>query len=138
MLHDYVNLYFDAHNPMLSKCRCYNNDICVLRINKTVLALDGVIIADRNAAGSYVRFGPFPDGLDNIDKDRVFARFWLHADDIFDEWLHKSEKCAEVLVPGSVDSQYIVGAYVANPEARKQFQELNSSLTVQQKNDMFF
>ncbi|MBI1748033.1 MAG: DUF4433 domain-containing protein [Acidobacteria bacterium] len=24
-LHEYANLYFDAHNPMLSKCREYNN-----------------------------------------------------------------------------------------------------------------
>ena len=31
-LHEYANLYFDAHNPMLSKCRNQNNEICVLRV----------------------------------------------------------------------------------------------------------
>jgi hypothetical protein len=33
-LHDYANLYFDAHNPMLSKLRARNDDICILRIDK--------------------------------------------------------------------------------------------------------
>lgn len=32
LLHDYANLYFDAHNPMLSKCRAHNDTICVLRM----------------------------------------------------------------------------------------------------------
>jgi hypothetical protein len=27
LLHDYANLYFDAHNPMLSKCRDQNDTI---------------------------------------------------------------------------------------------------------------
>ena len=54
-LHDYANLYFDAHNPMLSKLRAQNDDICVLRIDPKVLGLPGVIIADRNAASDWVR-----------------------------------------------------------------------------------
>jgi hypothetical protein len=49
-LHDYANLYFDAHNPMLSKRRSENDKICVLRINNMVLDIDGVIITDQNAA----------------------------------------------------------------------------------------
>jgi hypothetical protein len=31
-LHDYANLYFDAHNPMLSKRRLQNSEICVIRM----------------------------------------------------------------------------------------------------------
>ena len=38
-LHDYVNLYFDAHNPMLSKRRSQNQQICVLQVNVEVLDL---------------------------------------------------------------------------------------------------
>ena len=37
LLHEYANLYFDAHNPMLSKCRGRNNEICVLHIDPAVL-----------------------------------------------------------------------------------------------------
>lgn len=36
LLHEYANLYFDAHNPMLSRCRGRNNEICVLQINPIV------------------------------------------------------------------------------------------------------
>jgi len=55
-LHEYANLYFDAHNPMLSKCRRRNNEICVLHIDSTVLDQEGVILTDRNAASGWVRF----------------------------------------------------------------------------------
>lgn len=54
-LHQYANLYFDAHNPMLSRCRHLNNEICVLRITPAVLDLPGVIVTDRNAASDWVR-----------------------------------------------------------------------------------
>jgi ssDNA thymidine ADP-ribosyltransferase, DarT len=47
LLHQYANLYFDAHNPMLSRCRGRNNEICVLQINPSVLDIRGVIIANR-------------------------------------------------------------------------------------------
>ncbi len=52
LLHEYANLYFDAHNPMLSKCRARNDEICVLQIDPGVLDIPGVIIANRNAASN--------------------------------------------------------------------------------------
>ena len=54
LLHDYANLYFDVHNPMLSKRRDQNDTICVLRVDAAVLDQPGVIIADRNAASGCV------------------------------------------------------------------------------------
>jgi hypothetical protein len=112
LLHEYANLYFDAHNPMLSRCRGRNNEICVLQINPTVIDIPRVIIADRNAASNWTSFWPVTDGLSVISRERVFARYWLHPDDAYDEMSHKSEKCAEVLVPDRVDVQFIAGAYV--------------------------
>src|SRR5258705_8491223 len=70
-LHDYANLYFDAHNPMLSKCRNRNNEICVLRINQNVLDLENVIITDRNAATDMVRFWEVAEGLASLDSERL-------------------------------------------------------------------
>ena len=32
LLHEYANLYFDAHNPMLSKRRDQNDTICILHV----------------------------------------------------------------------------------------------------------
>lgn len=49
-LHDYANLYFDAHNPMLSKLRARNDDLCVLRVDAKVLELPEVVVTDRNTA----------------------------------------------------------------------------------------
>jgi hypothetical protein len=137
-LHAYANLYFDAHNPMLSRCRGRNNEICVLRINPTVLDDPGVIIANRNAASDWASFWPVADGLTVVSQERVFARYWTHPDDPYDEMSHKSEKCAEVLVPNRVDAQFIVGVYVANQAALVEFQRLNSQLPVGIRGDMFF
>ena len=137
-LHDYANLYFDAHNPMLSRVRDRNEAICVLRISLLVLDLQGVIISDRNAASNKVRFYQVDSGIHALDKNSIFARSWKHGDDFFEEWRHKSEKCSEVLIPDRVDPKYITGAYVANKIAFERFQQLNIPLTVSIKGDMFF
>lgn len=137
-LHDFANLYFDAHNPMLSRRRDQNAEICVLRINAKVIGLPNVIIADRNASSDYVRFYPVSRGLAAIDKDRLFARYWTHRDNQYEEWAHKSVKCAEVLVPDKVEPQYILGIYVANQTALDTIKKLRTDLTVCIKSDIFF
>ena len=137
-LHDYANLYFDAHNPMLSKRRARNDEICVLRVDATVLDLPGVIIADCNASSGWVLFSPVAEGLKIIDRDRVFAQYWTHPQDLCDEMRHKSEKCAEVLVPDHVMPRYLMGAYVANNRARLSFNAQVISLPVEINRSMFF
>jgi hypothetical protein len=137
-LHEYANLYFDAHNPMLSKCRARNDVICVLRVVANVLDLPGVIVTDRNAASGWARFWPAAAGLGNIDRERLFARYWTHRDNPYEEMSHKSQKCAEVLVPDRVEARYIVGAYVVNQAAQLTFQRVNAELAVQVRGDMFF
>lgn len=135
-LHEYANLYFDAHNPMLSKCRQRNNEICVLRVSPAVLDLAGVIIADRNAASDWVSFWPVTEGLARISRERVFAKYWTHSD-LHEQWRHKSEKCAEVLVPDLVEPQFVIGAYVANQTALASLQTLITGLPAQIQG-MFF
>jgi hypothetical protein len=137
-LHDYANLYFDAHNPMLSKCREHNGVICVLRVASAVLDLPAVIVTDQNAAAEWASFWPVEDGLQKIDRERVFARYWTHRDDLYEERSHKAEKCAEVLVPDRLDAQLVIGAYVANQTAMALFQNLNSGLPVEIHSGMFF
>lgn len=137
-LHDYTNLYFDAHNPMLSKCRSKNNEICILRINPSALEFQDVVIADRNASSKYVRFYPVVQGLAAIDKDKLFAVYWKHPENIYDEWAHSAIKCAEVLVPDRVGPEYILGAFVENQTAKDAFEELKCGLTVRIKSGIFF
>ena len=115
-LHDYANLYFDAHNPMLSKRRSQNNKICVLRINNKVLDIDGVIITDQNAARE-CWFKTVDEGLPLLNKEEIYATFWIDNNDPIKEDKQKGIKCAEVLVPDRVHSDYIFGTYVANSVA---------------------
>lgn len=137
-LHEYANLYFDAHNPMLSKIRDRNSQICVLCVDPSILDSSNVIISDRNASSNYVRFYTAKAGLEALNKDTICANFWLHPDNQYEEWAHKSAKCAEVLVPDKIDSRNILGAIVANNTALAAFKKLQIPLTVSIKSDIFF
>lgn len=135
-LHDYANLYFDAHNPMLSARRDMNDSICILRIKKDVLSLTGVIVTDQNASRA-CWFKPASEGLPLLKHEEIFAEFWIKADDPVEEYRLKGIKCAEGLIPKFVDSSYIFSAYVANETALKSFREV-CSLSVKIKRDLFF
>ncbi len=136
VLHDYTNLYFDAHNPMLSRRRSENNDICVLRINNSVLDLNGVIITDQNAARE-CWFKPVSHGLPLLDRDEIYLVNWKDRDDPINEYRQAGRKCAEVLVPGCVESRYIIGAYVANPTALEKFRK-TCNLSASVNSNLFF
>jgi hypothetical protein len=107
-------------------------------VDAGVLELPGVIVADCNAASDYVRFQTAASGLGLIDRARVFAQYWTHPDDQIDEWRHKSEKCAEALVPDGVAPRFVLGAYFANPVALARFVQLGVALTAEVKAGMFF
>jgi hypothetical protein len=134
-LHDYANLYFDAHNPMLSARRSRNNEICVLRVDNNILDLEGVIVTDKNAARE-CWFKPVDAGLPLLDAREVFAKYWT-SDDLIEEYRLKGIKCAEVLVLDCVDPEYISGAYVANTIALSSFKQV-ASIPVRIKSGLFF
>jgi hypothetical protein len=128
-LHEYVNLYFDARNPMLFRLVCADHrSLCVLRIDRQIIEQPGVVITDRNASSDMVRFSKFPDGLGLIDKDVLFAQYWTHPQDPIGEMEHKSIKCAEVLVPDKIGSSHILGAYTSCTEACGSFLEKNNTI----------
>ena len=137
-LHDYANLYFDVHNPMLCKRQNLNDSICILRIDSSILELPNVIIADRNAASDYVRFYTTMDGLLNLDKNKVYARYWTNARDQYEAWELKAIKCAEILVPNKIEPRFILDVYVANQTALNSLKKLGLELTLYIKNDIFF
>ena len=135
-LHDYANLYFDAHNPMLSARRSENDKICVLRIKNIVLNIDSVIITDKNAARE-CWFKTVDEGLPLLNKEEIYATFWTDDNDPIKEYKQKGIKCAEVLVPDRVHSDYIIGAYVANSTALNNLHKL-SDLGIILKSKLFF
>ena len=116
-LHEYVNLYFCARNPMLYKRKDRHERICILRVSPAVLNLPGAIIADGNAASGYTRFWPSPEGLAYVDEAIVFAEYWTDPDEIV-AWRKKRIKCAEVLVPDRVGPKFILGVYVSCEQAK--------------------
>lgn len=136
-LHHYANCYFDAHNPMLSKRRDRNSEIRVLRISPNILALPNVIISDRNASSDYARFYPSPEGLNYLDSEKIYAKFWNHQD-YFQYLEHKSIKCAEVLVPELITKDCILGAYVSSQLVAQSLANFQERLIIETKPDLFF
>lgn len=136
-LHEYVNLYICARNPMMFKIQAQRNKLCVLSVVTDVLDLPGVIVTDGNASGNYVRFAPALQGLANVNRDWAFANDWTDPDRI-QYWRKKSAKCAEVLVPDCVAPRYLRGAYVWSEEVREHLQANAVALHVQVNSQLFF
>lgn len=142
-LHSYANLYFDPHNPMLSRLRSLNDTICILAVNPLVLNLQNVIVTDRNAAVGIVRYIE-PDKMEgNIDFDRVYAKYW-HPDkgetDVNPFMIaeNKAIKCAEVLVPECIPPEYIMGAVVINAGVKEKLEELGFTKKIIIDKNRFF
>lgn len=137
-LHEYVNLYFDARNPMMRVRHGEHAELCVLRVRADVLDLSDVVIAGQNAASRFVRWAAAPHGLATVDRDLVFARSWEHPGDLVREWHHRLVKCAEVLVPDQVPPALIDGVYVSSPENARHVRDLVPQLAVTVHPDLFF
>lgn len=136
-LHEYVNLYICARNPMMYRRRLKHLEICVLRVSPDILDLPRVVIADGNAASGYTAFWPSPTGLAKIDKDTVFAEYWTDPDPIT-RLRNTRVKCAEVLVPDRVDAKFILGAYASCEEAAQNLNKAARTLAVTIDPHIFF
>lgn len=115
-LHQYANLYFDPWNPMLSRRREQNEEICILKFSREVLDLEDVIVTDRNASSDYVAFYSPEAGLEQIDFKLVYARYWTD-ENYYEQCRKKSIKCAEVLVPHMIPYKYVLCAAVVSKSA---------------------
>lgn len=103
---------------MLSRVRERNQDICILKLDATILDIKGVVLTDRNASSDYAAFYNTEMGLDNINFGLVYARSWI--DDDYYNWLtKKSVKCAEVLVPNRIPFEYVKCAAVVDDIAKE-------------------
>lgn len=136
-LHQYANVYFDPHNPMLSARRSQNENICILKIDYRILDIPGVIISDRNASSDYASFYSPEMGMDLIDFDLVYARYWID-EDYFEQMRKKSIKCAEVLVPYVIPYDYVICAAVVNEVAVEKLQNVGFDKQIQMEPRVFF
>ncbi|WP_181149152.1 DUF4433 domain-containing protein [Salinibacter sp. 10B] len=136
-LHEYVNLYFHARNPMMYKRRGQHEDLCVLSVHKRILKQEGVVIADRNASSKYVRFGRGADDLEILDDQWVYARDWTHPSRIA-YMEHRSVKCAEVLIPDHVAPTHMRRIFVSCEESKERVKGIVEDLEVKVHSDLFF
>lgn len=137
-LHDYVNLYFNARNPMMFLRQDEHLNICVLRISTNILNLKDVVLSDMNAAKDFVLFAPSPGGLAKINSDLVFAQRWNNHPTPQENDRHKGIMCAEVLVPKRVDPSFIVGVYASCPQAKEKIEALELGVAVTINGRLFF
>jgi hypothetical protein len=136
-LHEYVNLYICARNPMMYRRQEIHRDLCVLRVSLDVLELPNVAVVDRNASSNWARFGGRLESLPGLEHGVVFAESWIHEDDR-ETWRHKSIKCAEVLVPDTIDPGYILGAYVSCDQSLRTLREIAPGLPITVDPYLFF
>lgn len=136
-LHQYANMYFHARNPMLYKRKDEAADLCVIRVSIEARHIPGSVMADRNASSDYVRFLSVAQ-IGQLDLDAIYARDWRHPGDPIAYYRHRSQKCAEFLVPHCVPPQYIVGAYTTNEAAKAALQGTGFSFPIDIEPDLFF
>ena len=136
-LHEYVNLYVCARNPMLYKRQAQHADLCILRIAPEVLDLPDVVVTDANASSPYVRFAAAPGGIRIVDRDLTFAEYWTDPDRI-QYFRRKSAKCAEVLVPERVEPRLLIGAYVSCDESMARWNTLRVPISAVIDRHLFF
>ncbi len=123
---------------MLFKRKDSHDQICVLRVGPNVLDLPNVVVTDVNAARGYVRFSPAPIGLEIVNRERTFARYWTHPGDEREEHKHVGQKCAEVLVPDVVHAQHITGAFVSCGLEAQRLLKVAPNLPITINADLFF
>ena len=137
MLHQYANLYFHARNPMLYRLKQEAPTLCVLRVSVDGLWTNKAVIADRNASSGYVRFLSI-NQTEELNLEAIYARDWRHPNDWNAYHLHKSQKCAEFLVPGRVPVDSLTGAYVVSAEAKDLLFATGFNLPIEIDAGLFF
>lgn len=95
-LTDYVPLYFNPKNPMLSRRRAVQDEIVILCIGGEIISETDVIFTDGNAANSATRYFQRTEDIGKLNWECLRAERWSdHPDG------HR-QRMAEVLIPGAV------------------------------------
>jgi hypothetical protein len=137
LLHDYANVYFQARNPMLYRRLELQDRLAVLRVDPSVLDIPGAVVTDGNAAAGFTAFQPAPHGIAIVDRDTTFAARWTHQDP-WEYRRRKASSCAELLVPGFVPPNQILGAWVASAQGLRLLQARIAGLPAARNRRLFF
>ena len=136
-LHRYANLYLNARNPMLFKRRHEAQSLCILRVSTEARHLQGAVLTDCNASSRYVRFLSI-DQASEIDLGATYSNDWRHPDDRIAYFRHRSQMCAEFLVPDRVPPDFIQGAYVVDRAAKHRLLSAGFPHPITVNGELFF
>ncbi|MBU0710655.1 DUF4433 domain-containing protein [bacterium] len=137
-LHDYANLYFDAHNPMLCSIKKQNTEIVIIQLDKKILMVKNVVLCDRNASSDYAAFYPVEIGLEKLNFQMIYNRYWTNHKDPILLMEHKSIKCAEALIPNCVPPDYISEIIVYNDSVKTRLESMGITLQITVDSSIFF
>lgn len=90
-IHDYVPLYLNPKNPMLSALRHLRGDLVILKIDDDVARTGEAIFCDGNAASAATQFS-LDDEILKSAREALRAEYWRGVDD------GTRRRMAEVLV----------------------------------------
>lgn len=134
-IHDYACLYFNPRNPMLYRRRELQNQIVLVGVDASILLGQKVVFTDGNAASNDTCFYQGIENLDNLPWRVIWANSWIDFCD------GKRQRCAEVLVPQQVDSQFITRLYCRSHSTAQQVLKMlpaGSKITVWHAPELFF
>lgn len=139
-LHDHVNMFFDVRNAMMYKvCATQGHHmLAVIRVSPTAIDLPGAMITDGNAAAVMTRFdAPTSKAFDRLDSLRIYAEYWTDPQsDIQAE--RKRQRSAEVLIPNTVSTDFIMGIYVSCDAVYDEVVSSGQSISVTISEHLFF
>ena len=135
-LWNYVNLYFQARNPMLYRVinKFGVENIIVLEINSSIIQSPDAGITDGNAASQNTEFFEDVDkGLQALDSSLFEKSFWTDLKD------GKRRVMAEVLIYEKIPKEKITAIYTANQQMADQIKcEMIGGLNVIPNPQIFF
>lgn len=108
-----------------------------MKISSQILELPDVVVADRNASSNYVRFLEPQYALDRLDINLIYAEFW-NDDNRFEYLKKKSIKCAELLVPYTINPDYIIAAAVKNDNDKNRLIRMGFNKRIYVDKHLFF
>ena len=136
-LHRYANLYLNARNPMLFKRKSEVQSLCILRVSTKARHIQGAVLTDCNASSRYVRFLSI-DQVSELDLEAIYSKDWRHPDDCIAYFRHKSQMCAEFLVPNRLPPEFIVGAYVVDRTTKRRLGSTGCPHSIIVNRELFF
>lgn len=137
MLHDFANLYFNPRNAMLYSRLNEVDDLCILRIDKCVLDLEDTVVSDRNAAVGGAKFMSPLQASKRLNFDIIYSKSW-DLNDPQEKLRYKAFMMAEVLVYEKIPPNLIKGIWVANENAYKKIEIINTSIPIEIQPWVFF